>query len=178
MKKILQILIIIFLGSCTNKSTVAEKFINNFKGKNLNSLFNVVIEARNERDGNFHYYYSYTFRNKDTLMIPSFEFYDSFVKKDSSFHDDIYKLCKYDCVDNEKAFSYAKNYASKLQEIYNELGVINSISNPNLGRFIKFTLNPSCTVYYLEDSTTLTTYWKEHFSRIKKVDNKWYYECK
>lgn len=158
MKKISLILLILFLGACTHESTVTEKFIDNFKRENLNSLFNVAIEARNERNGVYHYYYSYTFRNKDTLKIPSFEFYDDFVKKDSSFFDDIYKLSKYDSVDNVKAFSYAKNYAGKLYKIYNELGVINSVSNPNLGRFIKFTLNQSCTVYYLEDFATLSPY--------------------
>ena len=50
--------------------------------------------------------------------------------------------------------------------------------NPHLGKFIEFTLDEKCSVYYLEDANSLTPYWKDKFSKLQKVDNEWYYECK
>jgi len=179
MRNIVTIFLFSFLGSCTNPNEQALSFIQKSKNKDLSILFNVSIEARGEFNNVLHYYYSHTLINKDTLTIPSFEYFDDFYKKDSATYNKTFiKLCKYKGVKEISHLIFAKKYAKKLDEIYKELGIINIKSNPNLGRFITFTLNAKCTVYYLEDSTTLKPYWKDKFRTLKKVDDKWFYECK
>jgi hypothetical protein len=178
MKKMI-ILAFVLVTSCNkqNATDSPEKFIQNSKTKNLTILFNVAIEARNESDNKYHYYSSHIFKKNDTLTIPSYEYFDDLIKQDSTYYKDIYKLGEQNFVSETVSVSYARDYSQRLDKIYNELKVINSISIPNRGRFIEFTLSPNCKVYYLEDSKTLTPYWKEHFNNITKVDEKWFYEC-
>lgn len=76
---------------------------------------------------------------------------------------------------------YIKNFdreyeAIKIPDYCNNKRVLVE-GNPRLGRFIEFTLNDKCTVYYLEDVETLTPYWKDKFDKLKKIDKKWYCGC-
>jgi hypothetical protein len=178
MKNIIFVLSI-FLASCGKSSMSPEQFIVNAKQKNASSFLFITIEARGKRDGIYHYYYSHSFLGKDTIDIPSIEFFDDFMKENEKHYlHEIEKLAKNKGVSKKESIAYAKDYAKKIDTIYQELGAINIISNPNRGKFIEFTLDEKCKVYYLEDATTLTPYWKDKFSKLQKVDEKWYYECK
>ncbi|WP_025762931.1 hypothetical protein [Dyadobacter tibetensis] len=179
MKNFIAIILISFLGSCSSRKEEPLAFIQRFNNKDLGILLNVSIEARNERNDSLHYYYSHTKIENETLTIPAFECFDNFYKSDSSTYNKTFiKLLKFKGVNENSPFNYAKEYAKKLDKIYRELGVIDLESTPKLGRFIEFTLDERCKVYYLEDSSTLTPYWKDKFSKLQKVDDKWFYECK
>ena len=184
MKITISFLVFILLACSSPNVQDSEKLCKDFCSLNkdkrdLSVLFNVNIEARNERNKEFHYYYSHILICGDTLIVPSFEFFDHFYKEDSTIYNkNFVKLCKCNGVEGKASLVFSKEYAKKIDKIYKELAVINIKSNPNLGRFIEFKLNTNCTVYHLGDSTTLNSYWKEKFRKLKKVDNNWYYETK
>ena len=77
-----------------------------------------------------------------------------------------------------------KKFISDFNEEYNRIKVpLNYLyskpkieGNPHLGKFIEFTLNDKCKVYYLDDAQSLTPYWKDKFKKLHQVDKKWYYE--
>ncbi len=167
----------IFLVACNKGNMTPEKFITEAKKKDISSLMSINIEARNERDNVFHYSYFHIFTKNDTLIIPSIEFFDD-IKSDSILYKSVLRFTEDKILDSNEKIGLAKKYAQKIDNIYKSLGVINSKSNPHLGKFIEFTLDEKCKVYYLEDATTLTPYWKDKFSKLRKVDEKWYYECK
>lgn len=167
----------IFLVACNKGNISPEKFIAEAKKQDISSLMSLNIEARNERDNVFHYSYFHVFTKNDTLIIPSIEFFDD-IKRDSILYKSVLKFTEDRFLNSDEKVELAKKYAQRIDSIYKSLGVVNSKSNPNLGKFIEFTLDEKCKVYYLEDSSTLTSYWKDKFSKLQKVDNKWYYECK
>lgn len=47
--------------------------------------------------------------------------------------------------------------------------------NPELGKFITFTLNKNSKCYYVKDLKSLTPYWSNFFKSSHKLDNNWYY---
>jgi len=178
MKEIFLLSLIIF-GSCSHEKAYPEKFILDNKNRNLDMLFGVVIEARNKRNDTLHYYYSHTFINNDSINIPSYEYFDDFIEEEKEYYlKEVAKLAIAKGVTSRLSISYAKEYSKKLDSLYKGLGVINIISLPNTGRFIRFTLSPDCVVYYLEDVSTLTPYWKDFFSKIEKSEERWFYDCK
>lgn len=179
MKNFVLIFLLFFIGSCKSQTEKTQSFIQMSMNKDLSILFNVSIEARNKNNNEFHYYYSHIILKTDTLTIPSFEYFDDFHKKDSNTYNKAFiKLCKYKGVEKNLYFDYAKEYAKKLDKIYKELKVINIISNPNRGHFIEFDLDNNCRVYYIENTKSLMPYWKDKFNKFRKVDERWYYECK
>lgn len=99
----------------------------------------------------------------------------------------INKKLFYDCknkgVDDIEFYDfYIKNVLNEIRSIstpkyYNNDSPIVD-SNPKSGNFIEFILNDNASVFYLNDESALTPYWKDKFAKIKKVDGKWYYECK
>ena len=183
MKKLVVIISsLLFFTACEKKVKTFDKpeeFILNAKGKDLSNLFNTVIEARNESKGAFHYTYVQVFEKngKDTFNLPSFEFYDEIVHPNSLYKiGEMYEFAKNRGIDKKMAFQFSKEYVKKIDNLYKELRVINVISLPESGRFIRFTINKKFKVYYLEDSKTLTPYWKGYFSKLKKAEPKWFYE--
>lgn len=166
----------IFLVACNNGKMPPEKFIVEAKNKDISSLMSINIEARNKRDNVFHYSYFHVFVKNDTLLIPSIEFFDD-IRIDTILYKNVLKFTNDKLINSNEKIEFAKKYAQKIDSIYKSLGVVNSKSNPHLGKFIEFTLDAKCKVYYLEDITTLTPYWKNKFSKLQKVDDKWYYEC-
>jgi hypothetical protein len=177
MKNYLIILISWFLFTCSHKEVKPVDFINSTKNKDITDLFYVNIQARNERDGVFHYPYFHLINKLDTLIIPSFEYFNFQLGSDSVIYNSVIKLDTSKFHTDKERIEIAKNYSKRIDFLYKDLGVINSKSNPYLGKFIEFTLDEKCKVYYLEDASTLKPYWKNKFSRLKKVDNKWFYEC-
>jgi hypothetical protein len=114
----------------------------------------------------------------DTLTLPSYEYFDELYREDSIKYNEVFvKLSSYKGIEKSSSFNFAKEYAQNLDKKYRELGAIDILSNPNRGRFIEFILDKKCSVYYLEDATSLTFYWKDKFKNLKKVDSKWYYNC-
>lgn len=175
--KIVLLSLIIF-GCFRDENADPEKFVSDNKNRNFEMLLGVVIEARNQRNDTLHYYYSHTFINNDSIDIPSYEDFDDLIENNKAHYSkEIAKLAKAKDVTSSFSIANAKEYSRQLDSVYKELGVVNTISLPASGRFIRFTLAPGCTVYYLEDSSTLTPYWKEHFGKISKVDDKWFYDC-
>lgn len=174
------VIIFIFINfSCVNHENNPKSFIQKNQNENLSKLVYVNIEARGIREDTLRYYYSHTITGKETLTIPSFEFFDDFYKKDSSSYNAIFiKLCKMDTITNKSTLVCAKEYALMIDNIYKKLDVVNILSKPNMGKFIEFTLHGGSKVYYLEDENTLNPYWKDKFSKLKKVDEFWYYECR
>ncbi len=175
--KNLILLINIFLVACDEGNMTPKKFIAEAKKKDISSLMSINIEARNERDNVFHYSYLQVFMKKDTLIIPSIEFFED-IKSDSLLYKSVLRFTEEKSLNSNEKIELAKKYVQKIDSIYRSLGVVNSKSNPHLGKFIEFTLDEKCNVYYLENSSTLTPYWKDKFSKLQKVDEKWYYECK
>jgi hypothetical protein len=155
-----------------------EEFVTMARKKDMNSLLNVNIEARNEKDGIYHYSYFHVFRKKDTLIIPSFEYFSDLIKEDTVFLKNVVKFDSDSTRSLNEKIEFTKKYTQKIDSLYKDLGVINSKSNPKMGKFIEFTLSNKCNVYYLADVSTLNPYWKDKFSKLKKVDKNWYYECK
>lgn len=164
--------------ACTKNAENPIEFIKRTKNKDINMLFNVLIDARNSRNDTLRYYYSHTIMGIDTLTIPSFEYFDELYKNDTLLYTKVFEKLSQNEGNNEiEPKIFAKNYASKLQTLYNELKVANISSKPNFGRFIEFTLVGGCKVYYLQESKSLNSYWLGRFKKFKNVDNKWYYEC-
>ena len=106
----------------------------------------------------------------------------NFINKKSAGSEYFYKCKNKGKMDIEFYRSFIKKFKSEYGSInvpnyYKHTNVLVQ-GNPNLGRFIEFTLDEKCSVFYLEDAATLSPYWKDKFSRLQKVDEKWYYECK
>jgi hypothetical protein len=178
MKNLAMIFLLFLHNSCSNSSEKPKDFINRIKDKDINLLFNVSIEARNKRNDSLHYYYSHIMLENDTLTLPSYEYFDELYREDSIKYNEVFvKLSSYKGIEKSSSFNFAKEYAQNLDKKYRELGAIDILSNPNRGRFIEFILDKKCSVYYLEDATSLTFYWKDKFKNLKKVDSKWYYNC-
>jgi hypothetical protein len=179
MRTLITLFITFFFYSCNKKENLTYNFIQKSKNKDLSRLINVIIEAREVRNDTLRYYYSHNFIGNDTIDIPSIEFFDDLVNENKEHYFLCFdKLSKYSGDSTINKQEYARRYAQKIDIIYKDLGVINSKSNPNLGKFIEFTLDEKCKVYSLENISNLNTYWKEKFSTLKKVDDKWFYECK
>ena len=179
MKQNIAIILILFLdcGCCSNEKPLS--FIQNSKIKSVTFLMNVSIEARGLRNDSLHYYYSHSILKDDTLTIPSFEYFDDLYSRDSSIYSKSFdRFCKSNKVKEKSCLDFVKEHAKKIDEAYRELGAINVKSLFKNGRFIEFALDEKCSVFYLEDAATLSSYWKDKFSKLQKVDEKWYYECK
>ena len=178
MKDLKLLLLFLFCSSCNDNYQDPQTFIQESKKKDLSILFNVSIEARYEGSNNeMHYYYSHTLINNDTLTVPSFEYFDDFYKKDTSTYNKIFNKLYIDKENKEKSpLIFARKYSQQIDRIYRDLNVIDIRSLPASGRFIIFTINKKFKVYYLEDSKTLNKYWQNYFTKLKKVNPKWFYE--
>lgn len=180
MKKYFLVLIIAMMTSCSDHKNKAIDFIEKNKHNAFTNFKNIGITARNRKDNVYHYSLFYFFTKKDTLIIPSYEFFDNFYDSDEKFTKSAYKLYEikkksYDQTLTPKEF--AKKIAYNVDLEYKGLGVINYLHNSNRGEFIEFTISKNCKVFYLIDKPTLNSYWKSYFERLNKYDDRWFFIC-
>ncbi|AIZ65383.1 hypothetical protein PK28_17065 (plasmid) [Hymenobacter sp. DG25B] len=143
----------------------------------LSLLRNVVIEARNKRDNRYHYSYSYTFVKGDTLLVPSFEYFDELVQEDRTYLLDLYQLTGTDSLHRDVALQVGKAYAQQLWSLYQQLQVIHVVSSRDANAYLTFTLQPDCEVFYVPNPATLNATGKAYFRQQRRVDAHWYYAC-
>ncbi len=69
-----------------------------------------------------------------------------------------------------------KRYLIKVSSLYDKLKVINIISRPDLGKFIRFKISSDEDVIYLPDvSLVYNDYWNNFFQSSTKLKAKWYF---
>lgn len=198
------LILFVLFTSCSDKQMdnrmLCLKFIELNKSKNFDNLYDVAIGGRRiksifDKSSN---QYEYVFNSIDVydndsdefLMLPFFKKDATLVEKESSFKNTSqevksYLSKKYKVGTDPEILNAFIDFVEKIySEYYNietpsELGFKNVQveGNPRLGRFITFTLNEKCKVYYLADTSTLTEYWRTYFDeKLNKIDEKWYYE--
>ena len=93
-------------------------------------------------------------------------------------------LRKHGRLPKSESFLFYVEYVNMLYEKYDNIKTPQLLSYrnvvvegiPSSGKFNRFTLNDNCKVYYLADHTSLAEYWQNHFDKINKLDENWYYE--
>ncbi|MDZ7935820.1 MAG: hypothetical protein U5M51_12835 [Emticicia sp.] len=185
MKKML-LLIIVFLGGCSPKQTQDyQKLCIDFCTLNRENKFSVLFEVTTT-ESRYHenkvldlgIFCPYVKGSYMTIQTDE----SAFINKKTAGSDNFYK-CKNGGNEDIKFYrTYINRFKNEYESIkipqYYYHNVLWVDGNPNLGKFIEFALTEKCKVYYLEDLSTLKPYWKEKFSKFKKVDDKWFYECK
>ncbi len=182
--KIIITFLIVFLQGCSSKQEYdSQKLCRDFctlnKGKKFSILFEISTDERFSK--NKPKYIAVYCADVKGFYINIPLKIDEFKNKKLYGSEYFYK-CKNSGKEDVGVYqAYINKFNSEYESInVPQYHVYNNVlvnGYPHLGRFIEFTLDEQCKVYYLEDSTSLTTYWKDKFSRFKKVDDKWFYEC-
>jgi hypothetical protein len=70
----------------------------------------------------------------------------------------------------------AKRHITKVVSLYDELNVIEIVSHPDLGRFIRFKIDTKNELVYKErEADVYHNYWKDYFKTALKLNDKWYF---
>jgi len=177
-KEIFFLWVLVSCHAGNSREESPEHFVERVRRLDLRLLRNVAIKARNERNHRYHYYYSHTFVQGDTLTVPSFEYFDDLVQEDSTYLPDLYTLAGVGPSHKALALRSAKAYAKQVEDLYQQLHVINLVAVRDSSASLKFTLSRNCDVFYVKNPSALTAAGKAYFGNIKQVDAHWFYECR
>lgn len=195
---------LIMFSSCEQKQfdnvALCKEFYELNKGKDFEGLFDIAMGGRRgesifDESSRQYFFVFYQIDIYDTKsekfnVLPIFKRGASSIEQDSAFIQvsseaiNILSRKHGDTLSRRELLLPYVEYINMLYEKYDNIKTpqLHSSRNvvvegiPSSGKFIRFTLNDNCKVYYLADRSSLTKYWQKHFDKINKLDENWYYE--
>jgi hypothetical protein len=202
----MQIALLIFailLSGCAQKKvsslSLCEQFYELNKGKNFQGLFDVgigdvgrVSNEYDEKKNKYHLKFKliavYDTALGDYFTIRVFRKNASLAEQDSAFQK-ISPKSKMLLIGklggtHESLFDSYVFYVNKIYDKYYSIKTPKHYSNnnvalqgnPSLGKFIEFKLTDNVLVYYVDDFSSLNSFWSEYFKTLKKLGDGWFCE--
>ncbi|WP_299187067.1 hypothetical protein [uncultured Aquimarina sp.] len=182
MKKLIILLIPVFLLSCSSTEKHTEELIEKISSSKVELFKNVKIEARDYNNGVPRAFFFTKELNGKEYLLPNFlaincKLEDSLCFKnytDKNF--DIVSFAKANNVDRKKAFKYTEEYIESVVKEYEKIGVYKILSSSQIGDCIIFYINQDEFLAYVQDiNKVFNNFWKTNFDKKNKISKKWYY---
>jgi hypothetical protein len=202
----IQIVVLIFAiiaQGCSEKRvsplSLCEQFYELNKNQNFEGLFDVGIggvgrvtneydDQRNKYHLKFNLIAVYDTTLGDYFTIRVFRKNASLVEQDSAFQKISPKskmlLIRKLGVTDEKLFDSYVFFVNKIHDKYFSIKTpilysnenVALQGNPSLGKFIEFKLTDNVLVYYVDDFSSLDSFWSKRFNTLKKLGDGWFCE--
>jgi hypothetical protein len=200
---IMCVLFIVMLIGCSqnqiDQKELCKEFYQLNQNKDFEEFFDLAIgckrirsvydKSSNAYDMVFNDICIFDADSDEYITVPVFDREASQSEKDSVFRSSSNEVVNFFTrrFDQANMDTLSKMYVNYIDLIYDKyyalelpdnLGFKNIVleGNPRVGKFITFTLNQRCKVYYLADPKSLTDYWRKYLDQLEQLDENWYYE--
>jgi hypothetical protein len=179
MKKIIIIVLITFT-SCKEGNDKSTVILRKIQSSNIELFEGVKIEARNKKDG----IYLAPFLTKELdgkmYVLPNFNYYgcqnatSECLTNITTKKFDIIEFAQNNHVSSDP-YEYSNKFASEIFKEFENLGVVEILSDSDLGKCIIFSLDENNYIAFVEDIKSIKNeFWKKEFIEKNKIESNWY----
>lgn len=175
-------LIILFSGNCNGQKNKRQEVVNLFlekaRSRDVKMFYGLVLVPRKYNSNTNEYELSRLVaefsiqENREQINLPIIKEGMTDNEIDSlPFSYGIEKLS----LKKDIEIDSAKKYIINVVSLYRELKVMEIISHPDLGEFIRFKLGAQVELIYKERlGKVYNNYWKEYFHTASSIGGNWY----